>query len=165
MADTTQSGFKAEGGCACGDVRYRMNREPLIVHCCHCRWCQRETGTSFALNAVLESKELQLLEGQPERIETPSESGKGQAIIRCPHCRVALWSHYAGAGDKSSMVRVGTLDEPDLLPPDIHIFTESKQAWVDIPEGVPSFEQYYDPRELWPAKSQERFLAMKKADS
>ena len=156
-----QDSFRADGGCACGKVRFRMNRAPLIVNCCHCRWCQREPGTSFALNAVLESNELELLEGEPERVEIPSESGKGQAILRCPDCKIALWSHYAGAGDKLSMVRVGTLDDPDLLKPDIHIYTESKQPWVVIPEGVPVFEQYYDARELWPASSLERFLALK----
>ena len=105
------------------------------------------------------------MEGEPERIEIPSESGKGQAILRCPQCKIAVWGHYSGAGDKLSMVRVGTLDEPDLLPPGSHIYIESKQPWVNIPEGIPCFEQYYDPRELWPAKSLERFVAMKKADA
>ena len=112
-----------EGGCACRAVRYRMTSRPLFVHCCHCRWCQRETGASFALNAMIETSRLEILAGAPEPVETPSESGRGQTILRCPACQLALWSHYAGAGRRVAFVRVGTLDAPDRLPPDIHTFT------------------------------------------
>ena len=132
-----------EGGCTCGEVRYRLTRPPIIVHCCHCSWCQRETGTAFALNAMIESYCVELLKGRPERVDTPSNSGKGQAIIRCPSCHIAVWSHYAGAGDLLSFVRVGTLDTPDVLPPDIHIYTASKQPWVILPPDIPVFEEYY----------------------
>ena len=121
--------FPAEGGCDCRAVRYRMQSEPLFVHCCHCRWCQRESGASFALNAMIESDRVAELELPPEIVETPSASGAGQLVARCPKCRIAVWSHYAGAGPVLKFVRVGTLDEPDLLPPDIHIFTSSKQPW------------------------------------
>ena len=127
-----------EGGCACGGVRYRMTGAPIFVHCCHCRWCQRESGAAFALNALIEADRVVLLKGEPERVATPSASGKGQTFARCPDCHVALWSNYAGAGDLVNFVRVGTLDQPDRLPPDIHIYTASKQPWVVIPEGMPS---------------------------
>ena len=130
-----------EGGCACRFVRYRMMSAPLIVHCCHCRWCQRETGASFALNALVESDRVELLHGEVDVVATPSESGKGQKIVRCPRCRVAVWSHYAGAGDAVSFIRVGTLDEPDRLPPDVHIFTASKQPWVVLPPGPVFFRR------------------------
>ena len=116
-----------DGGCTCRFVRYRMTTKPLFVHCCHCRWCQRETGASFALNALIEADQVQLLQGEVEIINTPSNSGKGQKISRCPRCRIAVWSNYAGGGDAVRFIRVGTLDEPDRLPPDIHIFTASKQ--------------------------------------
>ena len=132
----TQSGFPIEGGCDCRQVRYRMETAPLFVHCCHCRWCQRESGASFALNAMIETTRVTALSGKPELVNTPSNSGRGQQIARCPTCRIALWSHYGGAGPVISFVRVGTLDNPDLLPPDIHIFTESKQPWVVIPDGI-----------------------------
>ncbi len=118
-----------DGGCTCGEVRYRMSGPPLFVHCCHCRWCQRETGSAFVLNAMIEADRVVLLKGAPEVILTPSASGKGQKISRCPACSIALWSTYSGAGDAVRFVRVGTLDEPDRLPPDIHIFTMSKQPW------------------------------------
>ena len=145
-----------DGRCTCGAVRYRMHTRPLFVHCCHCRWCQRETGTAFALNAMIESDRVTLLQGEPEIVLTPSNSGKGQKIARCPVCRIALWSNYAGAGDAVRFVRVGTLDDPDRLPPDIHIFTASKQPWVVLPPGTPAMPEYYDAREHWPQESLER---------
>lgn len=148
--------FSAEGGCDCRAVRYRLTSRPLFVHCCHCRWCQRETGASFALNAMIESDRVVLLQGEPEAVDTPSNSGKGQKILRCPACRIAVWSNYSGAGDKLRFIRVGTLDNPDLLPPDIHIFTASKQPWVLLPEGMPAVAEYYDSKQYWPAESLER---------
>ena len=142
-----------EGGCTCRAIRYRMTGNPLFVHCCHCRWCQRESGTSFALNALIETDRVLTLSVAPEAVETPSASGLGQIIARCPKCRVAVWSHYHGAGPLLSFVRVGTLDNPDALPPDIHIFTASKQPWIVIPPGVPSVPEYYEPEKYWPAES------------
>ena len=152
----TDDAFPLEGGCACRTIRYRMARAPLFVHCCHCRWCQRETGTAFALNALIESDRVSVLSGQPDYVATPSNSGRGQTIVRCPQCRVAVWSHYAGGGTAFSFVRVGTTDNPDLLPPDIHIFTSSKQPWVVLPAGVPAVPEYYDRDRYWPAASLER---------
>ena len=149
-----------DGGCACRAVRFRLAGAPLVVHCCHCRWCQRESGSAFALNAVIEADRVALLDGEPEVVHTPSESGRGQRIARCPACRVALWSHYAGAGPLFSFVRVGTLDDPDALPPDIHIFTASKQPWVAIPPGAKAVPAFYDRKEVWTAGSLERLQTM-----
>ncbi len=149
-------GFPADGSCGCGDIRCRMTTPPLFVHCCHCRWCQRETGAAFALNALIEAKRVVLLQGEPELVVTPSNSGKGQKIWRCPRCRVAVWSNYAGAGDALHFVRVGTLDDPDRLPPDIHIFTSSKQPWVVIPDGARAVPEFYDIGREWPPDSLER---------
>jgi hypothetical protein len=161
----SDAAFSLEGKCTCGAVRYRMTSKPLFVHCCHCRWCQRETGASFALNAMIEADRVVLLEGQPEIVNTPSNSGKGQKITRCPICRVALWSNYAGAGDAVRFVRVGTLEDPDRLPPDIHIFTASKQPWVVLPPGVPAVAEYYDRDQYWPRESLERRRALRAARS
>jgi hypothetical protein len=149
-----------EGRCTCRYVRYCMTSAPLFVHCCHCRWCQRETGASFALNALVEAERVQLLQGEVEVVDTPSNSGKGQKISRCPKCRIALWSNYAGSGDAVRFVRVGTLDEPDRLPPDIHIFTASKQPWVVLSSGVPAVPEYYKASEFWPKESLERRAAL-----
>ena len=152
--------FTFEGGCTCRAVRYRMTGMPLFVHCCHCRWCQRETGTAFALNAMIEADRVMLLKGEVEIVNTPSNSGKGQKISRCPVCYIALWSNYAGAGDSLRFVRVGTLDEPDRFPPDIHIFTSSKQPWVVLPEKIPAVPEYYDRNVYWPKASLERRAAL-----
>jgi len=152
--------FPLAGGCGCRAVRYRMETRPLFVHCCHCRWCQRETGASFALNAMIEADRVTLLAGAPELVDTPSESGRGQKIARCPKCRIAVWSHYAGAGPTVSFVRIGTLDQPDHLPPDIHIFTASKQPWVVLAPAVPAVPEYYDRNQHWPPESLARREAL-----
>jgi len=150
-----------DGGCTCRFVRYRMATKPLFVHCCHCRWCQRESGASFALNAMIEADRVQLLQGEIEIVDTPSNSGKGQKISRCPRCRIAVWSNYAGGGSAIRFVRVGTLDAPDLLPPDVHIFTASKQPWVVLPPDTPAAAEYYKASELWPKESLERRAALR----
>jgi hypothetical protein len=149
------------GGCTCRAVRYRLTDKPMFVHCCHCRWCQRETGAAFALNALIEFDRMELASGAVEVINTPSNSGKGQRISRCPTCRIALWSNYGGGGDAIRFVRVGTLDEPDRWPPDVHIFTQSKQPWLVLPAGVPSFAEFYNLPEQWPAESLARRAAVK----
>ena len=150
-----------KGGCACGAVRYRLTSKPLFVHCCHCTWCQRETGSAFALNAMIESERVVLEKGEPELVNTPSKSGKGQKIWRCAQCRIALWSNYAGAGDAVRFVRVGTLDSPDRLPPDIHIFTSTKQKWVVLPPGTPAVKEFYNLNQYWPEASLKRRLALR----
>ena len=148
-----EAAVSLDGRCTCGEVRYRMTSLPMFVHCCHCRWCQRETGTAFALNALIETDRVQLLKGQPRLVDTPSASGKGQQILRCPTCQTALWSHYAGADEHVAFVRVGTLDDPDRLPPDIHIYTASKQPWVLLPPSIPAVEEYYRRSEYWTPES------------
>lgn len=145
-----------EGGCACGSVRYRLLGSPMIVHCCHCTVCQRETGTAFALNALYEGDRVMVLSGGPVAIQLPSESGAGQTVWRCPECRIAMWSNYGGAGDKINFVRIGTLDSPARLPPDIHIYTRSKLPWVVLPAGVRAVEAYYRRSEVWSAEAQQR---------
>ena len=148
-----------EGRCTCGSVRYRLLEKPIIVHCCHCSWCQRETGSAFVLNALIESDRLQVT-GEVMLIKTPSASGKGQEIARCPTCHVALYSHYAGAGRLAAFVRVGTLDDRTACPPDVHIFAASKQPWLQLTGDVPVFGEYYDMQEVWPPEAQARRAAM-----
>ena len=149
-----------EGGCGCGAVRYRLNREPMVVHCCHCTSCQTETGSAFVINALIESDEVETLQGAPEPRLIPSESGRGQQVWRCPECLVALWSNYGGATDILRFVRVGTLDRPGELEPGVHIYTRSKLPWLRIPDGATAVEEYYDSAQLWPAESLERRKAL-----
>ena len=152
-----------EGGCTCGQVRYRVDAKPMIVHACHCRWCQRETGGAFALNAVVEASHVALLQGSAELIDTPSASGRGQKIARCPSCHVAVWSHYPQAGPAVCFIRVGTLDDPDAFPPDVHIYTSSKQPWLTLPEGARAFAEFYDVPAVWPPESLARMGALRAA--
>jgi hypothetical protein len=148
-----------EGGCACGAVRYRLTSEPMFVNCCHCRDCQRQTGSAFVLNALIETDRIAVLSGAPEPVQMPTDSGRPHDIFRCPKCQTAVWSDYGRRG-VLRFVRVGTLDDPSALAPDAHIFTRSKLPWVRLPEGVPAFEVYYDMAKLWPAASLERRRAI-----
>ena len=148
-----------EGGCVCGGVRYRTKRAPMFVHCCHCTWCQRESGSAFALNALIEATEVELIKGEPESVRVPSDSGKGQVFTRCPDCRVALWSNYNGAKDKVHFIRVGTLDDAHAITPDIHIYTSTKMPWVQLPDDVPVMEEYYRRSAYWPPESYARYKA------
>jgi len=150
-----------EGGCTCRQIRYRLAGTPLIVHACHCRWCQRESGTVHALNALYEADRVVHTAGEPELIVTPSASGKGQTIARCPTCKVAVWSNYPQAGPAVRFVRVGTMDDPDRCPPDIHIFTSSKQPWVTLPPGAKAVPEFYDLEAVWSADSLERRRIMR----
>jgi hypothetical protein len=148
-----------EGGCACGSVRYRLAGPPMFVHCCHCRDCQRQTGSAFVLNALIETDRIGLLAGGPAPVPVPTGSGRPHDIHRCPTCATALWSDY-GRRPSLRFVRVGTLDDPSALTPDVHIFTRSKLPWVTLPEGAPAYEAYYDMQSLWPPASLARRRAI-----
>ncbi|WP_282610303.1 GFA family protein [Pelagibius sp. Alg239-R121] len=162
MSEKVDAGYHLDGGCGCGAVRYRMLTAPMFVHCCHCLWCQRESGSAFALNAIIESDRVMLLKEKPIQVGAPSQSGEGQKFFRCPNCQIALWSHYAMAvGDKVLFLRSGTLDEPRRLSPDIHIFTGSKQPWLPLSTDIPAVEEYYDRKAYWPPESLERFHALR----
>jgi hypothetical protein len=148
-----------DGGCACGSVRYRLASAPMFVHCCHCRDCQRQTGSAFVINALIETDRLTTLSGDPKPTPMPTDSGRPHRIFRCPECQTAVWSEYGGLA-RLRFVRVGTLDDPEALPPDIHIYTRSKLPWVSLPSGIPAVDAYYDARQLWPAASLERRRAV-----
>jgi hypothetical protein len=146
-----------EGGCSCGAVRYRLASEPLFVHSCHCLNCQRQTGSAFVINLLIESDRVELLAGRPEPVDVPRDDGSAQRVYRCPACQVAVFSEYGGPAVK--FVRAGTLDDPASVAPDVHIYTRSKLPWVELPESVPAVEVYYDTDELWPPESLERLRA------
>jgi hypothetical protein len=146
-----------EGGCACGAVRYRLTSEPMFVHCCHCLNCQRQTGSAFVVNLLIEADRVEILAGAPEPVEVPRDQDTHR-ILRCPDCRVALYSEYGSPVLR--FVRGGTLDEPRSVEPDVHIYTRSKVDWLRLPEDAPAFDVYYDMRKLWPAESRRRFEAV-----
>lgn len=145
------------GGCACRALRYRLAEPPLFVHACHCTRCQRESGSAFAVNAMVLAASVQLQRGEPEVVMVPTDSKRGQWIARCPVCRVALWSHYGSAAGLVRYLRVGTLDHPAQALPQAHIFVKSKLPWVVLPGTVRSFSGHYDARKVWPAESLARY--------
>jgi hypothetical protein len=146
-----------EGGCSCGEVRYRLTSEPLITHCCHCLNCQRQTGSAFVVNLLIEASRLELPTGEPRPVDVPRDGGKAQRIYRCPTCGVAVFSEYGGPAVR--FVRGGTLDGGAQVEPDVHIYTRSKLPWVALPDAVPAFEAFYDLPAVWPAASLERLDA------
>ena len=148
----------AEGGCSCGEVRYRLTSEPLFTHCCHCLNCQRQTGSAFVINLLIEADRVELVAGDPRPVDVPRDDGSSQRIFRCPTCQVAVYSQYGRP--EVRFVRGGTLDDPSQVAPDVHIFTRSKLSWVAVPEGVPAFEVYYDTQALWPRPSLDRLSAV-----
>ena len=148
-----------EGGCACAELRYRLTSEPMFVHCCHCRECQRQTGSAFAINALIETDRIALLSGTAAPVATPTASGRPLDIYRCVFCQCAVWSDY-GRRPALRFVRVATLDDPAALPPDVHIYTGTRLPWVALPEATPAFDEYYDMHDLWPPASLERRRAI-----
>jgi hypothetical protein len=152
-------GGDVEGGCACGAVRYRLTPDPLFVHCCHCLNCQRQTGSAFVINLLIEADRVDVLAGEPTPVDVPRDDGSTQRIFRCPSCQVAVFSEYGWS--ELLFVRGGTLDDPSAVEPDVHIYTRSKLPWVNLPEGTPAFDAYYDTRKLWPAESLERLDAIR----
>jgi hypothetical protein len=157
--EVTRMATNLEGGCACGAVRYQLSSPPMFVNCCHCRDCQRQTGSAFVVNAVIETDRIGLVSGKPEPVPVPTESGRPHDIYRCAICHTALWSDY-GRRPALRFVRVGTLDDPAALPPDAHIFTRSRLPWIELPKSVPAFDVYYDMEALWPAASLQRRRAV-----
>jgi len=148
---------RRDGGCACGAIRYRLTSDPLFTHCCHCLNCQRQTGSAFVINLLIEADRVEPLAGVAVPVDVPRDEGGKQRIFRCPTCQVAVFSEYGRPAVR--FVRGGTLDDPSGVAPDVHIFTRSKLSWVGLPDSVPAFEVYYDTNALWPASSLERLEA------
>jgi hypothetical protein len=158
MSEETMSDVPREGGCSCGSVRYRLTSEPLFVHCCHCLNCQRQTGSAFVINVLIEADRVELLTGDPEPVDVPRDDGNTQRIFRCPTCQVAVFSEYGRP--EVRFVRAGTLDVPSAVAPDVHIYTRSKVPWIALPDSVPAFDVYYDSKILWPETSLARLRAV-----
>lgn len=137
-----------DGGCGCGQVRYRVTGEPIFVNNCHCRQCQQQTGGTSVVNAFYEEERLEILDGNLTEHVVTAGSGGPHTICRCDNCGVALWSYYPRLGRLGVGIRVGTMDEKDSLTPVAAIFVSEKMPWVTLPEGLPHFDKTYDYREL-----------------
>lgn len=148
-----------EGGCSCRAIRYRLTSEPLFTHCCHCLNCQRQTGSAFVINLLIEADRVELLSGSPQPVDVPRDDGSSQRIFRCPTCEVAVYSQYIRPD--VLFVRGGTLDEPSQVTPEVHIYTRSKLPWIALPDSIPAFDAFYDIKSVWPQASLERSAALR----
>ena len=146
------------GSCSCGEVTYHLSSGPMFVHCCHCHDCQTLSGSAYLLNALIETDRVNV-EGALVDVHLSTPSGHGKIVRRCTACKDAIYSHYLIRGKSVAFLRVGTLDEPSLCPPDVQIFTESKQSWVPLSTDIPAFEAFYDFKDLWPEESWSRMQA------
>ncbi|MGH7947830.1 MAG: GFA family protein [Candidatus Binataceae bacterium] len=144
------------GGCACGAIRYTLTASPLIVHACHCRDCQRVTGSAFVINIWIERKFVRTLRGVPKSFRLAGGTGQGHDVYFCGKCGTYVWSRYHGAPGDALFVRAGTLDKPQSVKPDIHIFTRSKLPWMVLPKGAIAAKTFYNIPKVWSAKSKER---------
>ena len=149
---------RREGGCACGAVRYRLTSDPMFIHCCHCLNCQRQTGSAFVINLLIEADRVEILAGTPQPVDVPRDDRDAQRIFRCQHCQVAVFSEYGRR--ELRYIRAGTLDDPIAITPDVHIYTRSKVDWVTLPPATPAFEEYYATDKLWPAESYRRLTSV-----
>lgn len=148
-----------KGACHCGSIKYELTIDPLFVHGCHCRDCQKQTGGPFAVNALIERDRIRLVSGEPVRTQQKTDSGRPHDVWRCSDCLTALWSDY-GRREVLVFVRAMTLDDPAVCPPDVHIFTRSKAPFIDLPEDVRAFDVFYSMKAEWPADSLARFDAL-----
>jgi hypothetical protein len=154
-----------EGGCSCGAIRYKLTAEPLIVHACHCRDCQRISGSAFAINLWMERKSVEAAGAEPVSFRLTGGSGNPHDVFFCTACGTYLWSRYHGAGGDFLFVRAGTLDNPEAVRPDVHIYTRSKLPWLGLPEGIPAFTAFYKLDQVWSAQSLERLRRIRAAQS
>ena len=144
------------GGCACQAIRYKLTASPLIVHACHCRDCQRITGGPFVINIWIERKSVETSTGVPKSFRLAGGTGQHHDVFFCAGCGTYLWSRYHGAPGDALFVRAGTLDKPEAVRPDVHIFTKSKLPWLELPAGVPSFKTFYKIDKVWSPESLKR---------
>lgn len=152
MSETSQ-----EGGCACGTLRYRLKGKPIFVNNCHCRQCQQQTGSTSVVNAFTEAENFEMLQGETTQFAVRAGSGGPHTIFRCARCSTAIYSTYPRFGPLGVGIRVGTLDDAGSLTPDAAVFVAERMPWVALPEGIPHFENYYDPALLLPDDRISRF--------
>lgn len=150
---TQQQACFAKGRCACGNFQFQLAAPPLIVQCCHCKICQRDSGSAFLVHALIETSNIVMNKGRPQPVAFPSGYGKGHKVCRCPICKTALWNQYPEFGDTISYIRTGTLEEADQLTPQVHLHTAEKQSWVILPPDIPAASEHYNREEVWSKES------------
>lgn len=132
-----------EGGCLCGSVRYAVSGHPVRVTVCHCRFCQKATGSAYMVEPIFASGSLAVLSGSPRTYDHVSAgSGKLVGVHFCPACGTRLWLGFERFPDAVG-VYAGTFDDPCWFPigPENarHIFLGSARPDTIIPPGLPTF--------------------------
>ncbi len=120
-----------EGGCQCGDIRYRVAGAPLTFYACHCTECQKQSASAFGLSLWVRRSDFELVSGAPKVFERPTDSGNTMRCAFCPDCGTRL--HHA-LRDETEIysLKGGSLDDLSGLTPVGHIWVRSKQPWVDL---------------------------------
>lgn len=162
--NATQPFTPLTGHCVCKTVTYALTAPPMITHCCHCTYCQLETGSAFALNTVVESYNFTITSSLPplfaNRPSPSAPDGSQHLVAYCPNraCNTDIFSYY-GANKATVYVKAGTLDHESRrrVRPDVHIFASSKVDWIDlrgeVDKGVPVYEEFYDREDVWANES------------
>ena len=124
------------GGCQCGEIRYRIRSEPITLYVCHCRDCQRQSGSAFGMSLVVPESSFELLSGSLKTFTVRADSGRTKTCAFCPTCGVRL---YNAVRPGRISVKAGTLDDVSKLRPEGHGWTSRKQPWVTLPSDVPCY--------------------------
>ena len=149
------------GGCSCDQIRYELLAEPMFTHCCYCHLCQQITGSAFITNTLIEGANFKLTSGKLAPFKGASGSGRGHCIKRCPDCGDPIVSYF-GDTEYLAVCKAGSLDDPNLAPPEAHVFVDSKVDWLQIPDSTPSFKKFYNFKETWPAAAYLRLQKIRK---
>jgi hypothetical protein len=158
--EETADGETVAGGCVCGEVRIAVRGRPIVVHGCHCRFCQAASGSAFAVNLMLETAQVAVTAGRTQQISRQAELGAHTRHV-CPNCRTELFGHHPMLGPDIAFVGAGVLDRPGGYAPDVHCFTRSKYDWVVLPAGVPAFEGNYDMAAVWSDEAKARVAKLR----
>ena len=144
------------GGCACGALRYKLTADPLIVHACHCRDCQRLTGSAFVTNIWIERKFVEAGPAVPKSFKLTAGNGKHHEVFFCDA------AHTCGANITCRRAIPCWFASERLIirKPDVHIFTRSKVPWLDLPKDVPAFESFYSMNVVWSVQSKSGSVVM-----
>ena len=130
-----------EGGCACGIVRYRVRNNPFRTSVCHCKACQRRTGSAFGVGIYFKEQDFELLRGElkPYRFRS-DESGRWLSMEFCTNCGTTVtWTAEVFPGGRG--IAGGTFDDTSWLKIDRHVWTRSAHHWMAYPPGVERFDK------------------------
>ena len=129
---------KLEGGCQCGAVRYRLEGAPTHVALCHCVDCRKSAGAPMVAWSAFPEQALTLLKGEPRDFRSSAHSIRSF----CPTCGTGLFFRNAQALPGLVDIQSATLDDPAALPPQVHVQTAERIAWMTGLDSLPAFERY-----------------------